>query len=545
MVALVPRQSRLTEWHTLVVGLQGALVTGFIYAYSTYSNALQDQLKLTESNKELIGLAPSVCNLFTTLCGLLLDRTSVRFCLILSAMMMSGSYVLYGLVGMKVIAVSQPMPLCFALSFVASFGASFVVACTFSTLAKNFEAQRRSAVISVAKSWVGVASGVGTSIYIGFFPDNFDPAASHPDGEPRIRFLFFLAAICGVVPLAISGILRPLAPTERSTAPLAVPEAYRLPACYVISALLIATTLASAFEHTMPFSIALVTLLLCPLALLVPSGRQAVLKVSAAPVAEYTAHEQPRSTEPDASSRSNSTALDAQSPANRDPPAAGRSPLECGPAGMVKLPEFYLLFGATFAIQSGGLFLTTNLGSMVESRSGAAVAATTAVTIFSCFQGASRLVTGFVSDYIVSRGLPRTVVFPVLMLIMALAHAILCLRGPIALLAGTALGGVAFGAVYPLLVLVITEVFGQERVASNYMIFDGLPGAIGVFLIGHLLVSYVYDQHTAAGESECHGDDCFLLSHLIVVGVEAFGCILGAVLASRTWVIYRTLARKN
>jgi len=192
------RRSSLNEWHTLVVGLQGALVTGFIYAYSTYSNALQNQLHLSESDKELIGLAPSITNLFTTMCGLTLDRTSVRFCLMLSTVLMSGSYIVYGLVGLKIITVSGTVPLCFALSAMGSLGASFVVACVFSTLAKNFEAAQRSAVVSIAKAWVGVAAGVGTSIYIGLFPDD--------GGSERLRFLFFVAVICGVVPLAIRSI---------------------------------------------------------------------------------------------------------------------------------------------------------------------------------------------------------------------------------------------------------------------------------------------------------------------------------------------------
>ena len=157
-VASSAPRSRFNEWHTLVVGLQGALVTGFIYAYSTYSNSLQTALGLHESQKETIGIAPSICNLFTWTCGLILDRTSVRFCCILGACIMASSYVIYGLVGFGVIAVSSPVPVCFALGALGSYGASFIVASVFSTLAKNFPPAQRSSVISVAKSWVGVAA---------------------------------------------------------------------------------------------------------------------------------------------------------------------------------------------------------------------------------------------------------------------------------------------------------------------------------------------------------------------------------------------------
>ena len=57
----VDARGPFNEWHTLVVGLPGALVTGFIYAYSTYANALSSALGLSEDNKETIGLAPSIC----------------------------------------------------------------------------------------------------------------------------------------------------------------------------------------------------------------------------------------------------------------------------------------------------------------------------------------------------------------------------------------------------------------------------------------------------------------------------------------------------
>ena len=44
------------------------------------------------------------------------------------------------------------------------------------------------------------------------------------------------------------------------------------------------------------------------------------------------------------------------------------SPWEGGPLDMVRRPDFYMLWLSAFALQSGGLFLTTNLGSIVAAR---------------------------------------------------------------------------------------------------------------------------------------------------------------------------------
>ena len=62
--------------------------------------------------------------------------------------------------------------------------------------------------------------------------------------------------------------------------------------------------------------------------------------------------------------------------------AVRAAPWEGGPLAMARRPECYLLWLCMLALQGGGLFLTVNLGSMVQSRGGG-VAAATAVTVFS------------------------------------------------------------------------------------------------------------------------------------------------------------------
>ena len=69
--------AHLTPWHTLVASLLCALVAGFVYSYSTYSNALQLAFNLTETEKETVGLAPNLANLITITSGLIIDQTSI------------------------------------------------------------------------------------------------------------------------------------------------------------------------------------------------------------------------------------------------------------------------------------------------------------------------------------------------------------------------------------------------------------------------------------------------------------------------------------
>ena len=92
----------LTDTHTFVVGLLGGLVAGFIYAYSTYSNALTEAFpSITEDQKEMIGLASSLCNLLTWTNGLIIDYTSIGTGCVLGGLLMGGAYALYGAIALK------------------------------------------------------------------------------------------------------------------------------------------------------------------------------------------------------------------------------------------------------------------------------------------------------------------------------------------------------------------------------------------------------------------------------------------------------------
>merc|ERR1712070_309097 len=131
-----------------------------------------------------------------------------------------------------------------------------------------------------------------------------------------------------------------------------------------------------------------------------------------------------------------------------------------------------------------------------------------------------------------------------MMVVMATGNAVLCIPGPVALCLGTDLCGWAFGSVYPLLVLCIAEVFGKERVASNYMIFDGTPGAIGSLVFAKYLAQSVFDAHKGP-DGKCHGEECFFLSHVVMGIASLVGFAIGCILCIRTKALYKKLLERG
>merc|ERR1719183_2728949 len=115
---------------------------------------------------------------------------------------MGGSYALYGAIALKAITVSSPGTAFFLLFATGTYGASFIICVTYIVLAKNFD-EDRSAVVSIAKSWQGVSTGVGTAIFVGFFP-------SSAEASERLNFLYFLAIVNGGIPILISPFLQAL-----------------------------------------------------------------------------------------------------------------------------------------------------------------------------------------------------------------------------------------------------------------------------------------------------------------------------------------------
>jgi len=218
-----------------------------------------------------------------------------------------------------------------------------------------------------------------------------------------------------------------------------------------------------------------------------------------------------------------------------------RSPWACGPLEMIQRIDMWLLWFVIFALQAGGILLTTNFGTIVESRVvGPAVPAASVTALFSATQSLGRLFGGVISDAVVrTRIFTRPAYFVVLTLLMAVAHAVLLLQGPAPLYIGVALAGWCFGSQYPVMIVTITELFGSERIASNYMVFDGFPGAVASLGIAKLLAQSVYQAYEK--DNDCYGARCYNLSYICIIFIEIAATLAAAVLALRARAVYRVI----
>jgi hypothetical protein len=202
----------------------------------------------------------------------------------------------------------------------------------------------------------------------------------------------------------------------------------------------------------------------------------------------------------------------------------------------------------------------TPKGQMTEALGFGDATTSASLALFSAAQGASRVCTGVVSEMALSWsppqfcgcllfsgdvGIPRPVFLALASLVGAAAHFVLAIStSEGGFVFGVTLAGLSFGMVWPMMVLITGEVFGNRHVGANYMWYDGMSSAVGTVLLSKIVAQEVYNEHIAKidkgdsgvvpnsatsneGNFKCIGPDCFAMTHTIV-SLLSLTCILSS-----------------
>ena len=177
---------------------------------------------------------------------------------------------------------------------------------------------------------------------------------------------------------------------------------------------------------------------------------------------------------------------------------------------MVRTPEAWLLWYAGTVLIGAGGFIVTQVSFIIHAAGAESTfrghAVTSAVTIFSASNLLGRLAFPLLSDALFARrGRARPWMVAAIQLTMATAQLLfLLLASPACahrsgaqsalILLASALGGLSFGAIWPHLVILSSEIFGSTHLTTNYLFLDGGGGAIGNVVLGALVPSIIYQR---------------------------------------------------
>lgn len=214
--------------------------------------------------------------------------------------------------------------------------------------------------------------------------------------------------------------------------------------------------------------------------------------------------------------------------------------------------DMFLLFLATICGVGGTLTAIDNLGQIGASLGYPTDSLSTFISLMSIWNYLGRVVAGFVSEIFLTKyKFPRTLMLALIQLLACIGHLLMAFNIHNTLYLAWMIVGFCFGAQWPLLFAIISEIFGLKYYSTLYN-FGSVASPIGSYLLNVEVAGKLYDReaerqmaaegrHREPGEElNCNGTECFRLAFLIIAGVTLVGTLASLILVLRTRKFYRS-----
>ncbi|XP_027365764.1 protein NUCLEAR FUSION DEFECTIVE 4-like [Abrus precatorius] len=213
--------------------------------------------------------------------------------------------------------------------------------------------------------------------------------------------------------------------------------------------------------------------------------------------------------------------------------------------------DMILLFFATTCGVGGTLTAIDNLGQIGTSFGYPKTSISTFVSLVSIWNYLGRVFSGFVSEHFLTKyKFPRPLMLTLTLLLSCVGHLLVAFNVPNGLYVASIIIGFCFGAQWPLVFAIISELFGLKYYSTLYN-FGGAASPIGLYVLNVRVAGHLYDkeamkQLAATGiprkigqELSCVGTSCFKLSFVIITAATFFGVIISLILVARTIKFYK------
>ncbi|KAK6775210.1 hypothetical protein RDI58_026211 [Solanum bulbocastanum] len=214
--------------------------------------------------------------------------------------------------------------------------------------------------------------------------------------------------------------------------------------------------------------------------------------------------------------------------------------------------DMLILFVATICGVGGTLTAIDNLGQIGTSLGYPKKSISTFVSLVSIWNYLGRVVAGFLSEYFLKKyKFPRPLALTITLIVSCIGHILIAFNVPSGLYIASIIIGFCFGAQWPLLFAIISELFGLKYYSTLYN-FGSVASPIGSYVLNVRVAGYLYDKEAekqlkilgrTRGEGEdlnCDGVECFKLAFIIITLVTIFGAFVSIILVIRTRKFYKS-----
>ncbi|KMT00647.1 hypothetical protein BVRB_9g219390 [Beta vulgaris subsp. vulgaris] len=214
--------------------------------------------------------------------------------------------------------------------------------------------------------------------------------------------------------------------------------------------------------------------------------------------------------------------------------------------------DMLILFLTIISGVGGTLTAIDNLGQIGTSFGYPTRSINTFVSLVSIWNYLGRVVAGFYSEHLLKKyKFPRPLFLSLTLLLSCGGHLLIAINLPNGLYVATVIIGFCYGAQWPLLFGIISEIYGLKYYSTLHN-FGTLASPIGGYILNVRLTGPLYDreatrQMKALGrvrqkgeELNCIGTECFRLAFLIITGATIISMLFSLILVVRTRKFYKS-----
>ncbi|GLT89831.1 hypothetical protein SLE2022_077960 [Rubroshorea leprosula] len=532
------------RWFMAFTSLLIQAVAGATYMFGLYSTDIKTSLGYDQTTLNLLSFSKDFGGSVGIISGLINEVTPPWVVLSIGAIMNFFGYFMMWLAVTGSISKPPVWQMCMYI-FIGANSQSFANTGALVTSVKNFP-ESRGIVLGLLKGYVGLSGAILTQLYHAFYGDN---------SKALILFIAWLPAAVSIIFLRTIRIIK----TVRQENELKV--FYHLlyislGLAGVLMALIIIQNRLNFMRIEYSISASVVAVLLfSPVAIVVreefnlmKNKRQALndlpqLKVvtEKSPPAELRA------------------ATEAAAPQTEKhvsclenvfkPPNRGEDYTILQALFSI---DMLILFAVTTCGVGGTLTAIDNLGQIAASQGYPRHATTTFVSLVSIWNYLGRVVSGFSSEVLLTKyKIPRPLLLTIVLLISCVGHLLIAFAVPNSLYFASVIMGFCFGAQWPLVFAIISEIFGLKYYSTLYN-FGAIASPVGLYILNVAVTGKLYDKEArkqleALGRKRKEGEDltctgvqCYRTAFIMMTAVSVFGCFVSLILVLRTRKFYKS-----